>query len=112
MFGFPPPQLQTDAEKHSAVEQNSVWSGSDEVKRSDGSSDSGFKMESGSKWCRRPSDMSDESGRSSSDRKTPSMAHTGSWRRGLSAQVGVTSPRTKAPVTPVCGTLKTHGTGT
>uniref|UniRef100_A0A674A747 Neuron navigator 2 n=1 Tax=Salmo trutta TaxID=8032 RepID=A0A674A747_SALTR len=104
-------QLQTDAEKHSAVEQNSVWSGSDEVKRSDGSSDSGFKMESSSKWCRRPSDMSDESGRSSSDRKTPSMAHTGSWRRGLSAQVGVTSPRTKAPVTPVCGTLKTHGTG-
>ncbi|XP_052330706.1 neuron navigator 2-like isoform X8 [Oncorhynchus keta] len=104
-------QLQTDAEKHSAVEQNSVWSGSDEVKRSDGGSDSGFKMESGSKWCRRPSDMSDESGRSSSDRKTPSMAHTGSWRRGLSAQVGVTSPRTKAPVTPVCGTLKTHGTG-
>uniref|UniRef100_A0A674A472 Neuron navigator 2 n=1 Tax=Salmo trutta TaxID=8032 RepID=A0A674A472_SALTR len=102
---------QTDAEKHSAVEQNSVWSGSDEVKRSDGSSDSGFKMESSSKWCRRPSDMSDESGRSSSDRKTPSMAHTGSWRRGLSAQVGVTSPRTKAPVTPVCGTLKTHGTG-
>uniref|UniRef100_A0A8C7LUH2 Neuron navigator 2b n=1 Tax=Oncorhynchus mykiss TaxID=8022 RepID=A0A8C7LUH2_ONCMY len=102
---------QTDAEKHSAVEQNSVWSGSDEVKRSDGGSDSGFKMESGSKWCRRPSDMSDESGRSSSDRKTPSMAHTGSWRRGLSAQVGVTSPRTKAPVTPVCGTLKTHGTG-
>uniref|UniRef100_A0A8C7LZ05 Neuron navigator 2b n=1 Tax=Oncorhynchus mykiss TaxID=8022 RepID=A0A8C7LZ05_ONCMY len=105
------PSLQTDAEKHSAVEQNSVWSGSDEVKRSDGGSDSGFKMESGSKWCRRPSDMSDESGRSSSDRKTPSMAHTGSWRRGLSAQVGVTSPRTKAPVTPVCGTLKTHGTG-
>uniref|UniRef100_A0A8C7L776 Neuron navigator 2 n=1 Tax=Oncorhynchus kisutch TaxID=8019 RepID=A0A8C7L776_ONCKI len=102
---------QTDAEKHSAVEQNSVWSGSDEVKRSDGGSDSGFKMESGSKWCRRPSDMSDESGRSSSDRKTPSMAHTGSWRRGLSAQVGVTSPRTKVPVTPVCGTLKTHGTG-
>uniref|UniRef100_A0A4W5NQL4 Neuron navigator 2 n=1 Tax=Hucho hucho TaxID=62062 RepID=A0A4W5NQL4_9TELE len=102
---------QTDTEKRSAVEQNSVWSGSDEVKRSDGGSDSGFKMESGSKWCRRPSDMSDESGRSSSDRKTPSMAHTGSWRRGLSAQVGVTSPRTKAPVTPVCGTLKTHGTG-
>ncbi|KAK6319931.1 hypothetical protein J4Q44_G00090380 [Coregonus suidteri] len=104
-------QLQTDAEKHSAVEQNSVWSGSDEVKRSDGGSDSGFKMESGSKWCHHPSDMSDESDRSSSGRKTPSMAHTGSWRRGMSTQVGMTSPRTKAPVTPVCGTLKTHGTG-
>uniref|UniRef100_A0A8C7NJM4 Neuron navigator 2b n=1 Tax=Oncorhynchus mykiss TaxID=8022 RepID=A0A8C7NJM4_ONCMY len=100
--------LQTDAEKHLAIEQNSVWSGSDEVKRSDGVSDNGVKMESGSKYCRHPSDMSD---RSSSGRNTPSVAHTGSWRRGMSAQMGVTSPRTKAPITPGCATLKTHVTG-
>ncbi|XP_041693824.2 neuron navigator 2 isoform X3 [Coregonus clupeaformis] len=104
-------QLQTDAEKHSTAERNSVWSGSDKVKRSDGGSDNGVKMESGSKYCRHPSDMSDESDRSSSGHKTPSMAHTGSWRRGMSAQVGVTSPRTKAPITPGCATLKTHVTG-
>uniref|UniRef100_A0A4W5K910 Neuron navigator 2 n=1 Tax=Hucho hucho TaxID=62062 RepID=A0A4W5K910_9TELE len=97
---------QTDAEKHSAIE----WSGN-EVKRSDGGSDNVVKMESGSKYCRHPSDMSDESDRSSSGRNTPSMAHTGSWRRGMSAQVGVTSPRTKAPITPGCATLKTHVTG-
>uniref|UniRef100_A0A8C7HMN4 Neuron navigator 2 n=1 Tax=Oncorhynchus kisutch TaxID=8019 RepID=A0A8C7HMN4_ONCKI len=102
---------QTDAEKHLAFEQNSVWSGSDEVKRSDGVSDNGVKMESGSKYCRHPSDMSDESDRSSSGRNTPSVAHTGSWRRGMSAQMGVTSPRTKAPITPGCATLKTHVTG-
>uniref|UniRef100_A0A673ZPG4 Neuron navigator 2 n=1 Tax=Salmo trutta TaxID=8032 RepID=A0A673ZPG4_SALTR len=105
------PSLQTDAEKHLAIERNSVWSGSDEVKRSDGGSDNGVKMELGSKYCRHPSDMSDESDRSSSGRNTPSMAHTGSWRRGMSAQVGVTSPRTKAPITPGCATLKTHVSG-
>ncbi|KAL0968574.1 hypothetical protein UPYG_G00268710 [Umbra pygmaea] len=104
-------QLQTDAEKHSVVMQNSVWSGSEEVKRSDGGSDSGVKMESGPKWCRHPSDMSDESDRSSSGRRTPSLAPTGSWRRGMSTQVGVTSPRTKAPPLPGCGSLKTPGTG-
>uniref|UniRef100_A0A8C8GF51 AAA+ ATPase domain-containing protein n=1 Tax=Oncorhynchus tshawytscha TaxID=74940 RepID=A0A8C8GF51_ONCTS len=100
-FGFP--QLQTDAEKHLAIEQNSVWSGSDEVKRSDGVSDNGVKMESGSKYCRNPSDMSDESDRSSSGRNTPSVAHTGSWRRGMSAQMGVTSPRTKTVMSPLTG---------
>uniref|UniRef100_A0A673ZRF0 Neuron navigator 2 n=1 Tax=Salmo trutta TaxID=8032 RepID=A0A673ZRF0_SALTR len=94
---------QTDAEKHLAIERNSVWSGSDEVKRSDGGSDNGVKMELGSKYCRHPSDMSDESDRSSSGRNTPSMAHTGSWRRGMSAQVGVTSPRTKTVMCPPTG---------
>uniref|UniRef100_A0A672H4D7 Neuron navigator 3 n=1 Tax=Salarias fasciatus TaxID=181472 RepID=A0A672H4D7_SALFA len=87
----------TDAEKHSAstaVQQ--AWSG-DEVKRPDGGSDSGVKMEPASKWSRRnPSDISDESDKGGSGRKTPSMSHTGSWRRGMSAQVGVTSPRTKS----------------
>ncbi|XP_047435818.1 neuron navigator 2 isoform X1 [Mugil cephalus] len=87
----------TDAEKHSAstaVQQ--AWSG-DEVKRPDGGSDSGVRMESGSKWSRRnPSDISDESDKGGSGRKTPSVSHTGSWRRGMSTQVGVTSPRTKS----------------
>uniref|UniRef100_A0AAY4EV54 Neuron navigator 3 n=1 Tax=Denticeps clupeoides TaxID=299321 RepID=A0AAY4EV54_9TELE len=83
---------QTDAEKHSATERH--WS-SDEVKRSDGGSDSGVKMEPGSKWRRNPSDMSDESDKSGSGLKTPAISQTGSWRRGMTAQVGVTAPRTK-----------------
>nr|XP_046251075.1 neuron navigator 2 isoform X3 [Scatophagus argus] len=87
----------TDAEKHSAsTAVHQAWSG-DEVKRPDGGSDSGVRMESGSKWSRRnPSDMSDESDKGGSGRKTPSVSHTGSWRRGMSTQVGVTSPRTKS----------------
>lgn len=87
----------TDAEKHSAsTAVHQAWSG-DEVKRPDGGSDSGVRMEPGSKWSRRnPSDISDESDKGGSCRKTPSVSHTGSWRRGMSAQVGVTSPRTKS----------------
>ncbi|XP_041074130.1 neuron navigator 2-like isoform X2 [Polyodon spathula] len=97
-------QPQTDAEKHCAVERNSMWSG-DEVKKSDGGTDSGVKMESGSKWRRNPSDVSDESDKSNSGRKTTVISQTGSWRRGMTAQVGITTPRTKS------STLKTHGTG-
>ncbi|KAJ7424485.1 neuron navigator 2 isoform X1 [Willisornis vidua] len=99
---------QTDAEKHSQVERNSLWSG-DEVKKSDGGSDSGIKMEPGSKWRRNPSDVSDESDKSTSGRKNTVISQTGSWRRGMSAQVGITTPRPKPTTT--SGTLKTPGTG-
>ncbi|NXR88003.1 NAV2 protein, partial [Hypocryptadius cinnamomeus] len=99
---------QTDAEKHSQVERNSLWSG-DEVKKSDGGSDSGIKMEPGSKWRRNPSDVSDESDKSTSGRKNTVISQTGSWRRGMSAQVGITTPRPKLSTT--SGMLKTPGTG-
>ncbi|XP_059203361.1 neuron navigator 2 isoform X2 [Centropristis striata] len=102
----------TDAEKHSAsTAVHQAWSG-DEVKRPDGGSDSGVRMETGSKWSRRnPSDISDESDKGGSGRKTPSVSHTGSWRRGMSTQVGVTSPRTKSTSSTgstSSGGLKTH----
>ncbi|XP_074521805.1 neuron navigator 2 isoform X10 [Halichoeres trimaculatus] len=105
----------TDAEKHSAsTAVHQAWSG-DEVKRPDGGSDSGVRMEPGSKWGRRnPSDISDESDKGGSGRKTPSVSHTGSWRRGMSTQVGVTSPRTKSSSsTGSSGSvgLKTHSSG-
>ncbi|CAK6449277.1 unnamed protein product [Pipistrellus nathusii] len=100
--------VQTDSEKHSQVERNSLWS-SDDVKKSDGGSDSGIKMEPGSKWRRNPSDVSDESDKSTSGKKNPVISQTGSWRRGMTAQVGITMPRTK-PAAPT-GVLKTPGTG-
>ncbi|XP_075402090.1 neuron navigator 2 isoform X3 [Tenrec ecaudatus] len=101
--------VQTDTEKHSQVERTSLWSG-DEIKKSDGGSDSGVRMEPGAKWRRNPSDVSDESDKSASGRKTTVVSQTGSWRRGMTAaQVGVTMPRTK-PAAPA-GTLKTPGTG-
>ncbi|XP_052317906.1 neuron navigator 2-like isoform X3 [Oncorhynchus keta] len=103
----------TDAEKHSASTNPSpAWSG-DEVRRLDGLSDSGVsRMDQGSKWTRRnPSDLSDESDKVASQRKTPSMTHTGSWRKGMSAQVGVTNPRTKATGMSGSTAIKTHSTG-
>ncbi|XP_008588560.1 PREDICTED: neuron navigator 2 [Galeopterus variegatus] len=66
-------------------------------------------MEPGSKWRRNPSDVSDESDKSTSGKKNSVISQTGSWRRGMTAQVGITMPRTK-PSAPA-GTLKTPGTG-
>ncbi|KAJ8272324.1 hypothetical protein COCON_G00111830 [Conger conger] len=103
-------QHQTDAEKHSAVDRSVTWS-SDEVRRSDGGSDSGVRMEPGSKWRRNPSDMSDESDKSPCGRPGPAISQTGSWRRGMTAQVGITSPRTKTTAPPGSTAVKTHGTG-
>ncbi len=69
-------------------------------------------LEAGLKWRRNPSDVSEESDKSSSGRKTAPITQTGSWRRGMSAQVGVTSPRTKSTtVTTGTGIIKTQGTG-
>uniref|UniRef100_A0A9J7ZC24 Neuron navigator 2b n=1 Tax=Cyprinus carpio carpio TaxID=630221 RepID=A0A9J7ZC24_CYPCA len=95
--------LQTDAEKHSAVKHNPNWSNSD-LKHSEGSSDGAKKMETTTKWNNRSSDFSDESERSLMGRKTPTISQTGSWRRGMTAQVGVTSPRTKATTPTNCKT--------
>ncbi|XP_040183846.1 neuron navigator 2 isoform X3 [Rana temporaria] len=97
---------QTDAEKHLHIDRNALWPG-DDRKKSDGGSDSGVKMESGCKWRKTPSDISDESDKSTSGRKNTVISQTGSWRRGMTAQVGITTPRTKPS-----GTLKTPGTGT
>uniref|UniRef100_A0A8C1VR90 Neuron navigator 2b n=1 Tax=Cyprinus carpio TaxID=7962 RepID=A0A8C1VR90_CYPCA len=103
-------QLQTDAEKHSAVKHNPNWSNSD-LKHSESSSDGAKKMETTTKWNNRSSDFSDESERSLMGRKTPTISQTGSWRRGMTAQLGVTSPRTKATTPTNCSSLKTHGNG-
>ncbi|XP_077066636.1 neuron navigator 2 isoform X2 [Siphateles boraxobius] len=100
-------QLQTDAEKHSAVKHNPNWSNND-LKHSEGCSKGSIKMETTTKWNHRSSDFSDESERSLMGRKTPTISQTGSWRRGMTAQVGVTSPRTKATSTTNCSSLKAH----
>ncbi|XP_052458599.1 neuron navigator 2-like isoform X2 [Carassius gibelio] len=104
-------QPQTDAEKHSAGEHNTAWS-SDEVRKADGGLDCDIKLEAGLKWRRTPSDVSEESDKSTSGRKTAPISQTGSWRRGMSAQVGVTVPQTKS-TTVITGTgmIKTQGTG-
>ncbi|XP_052417193.1 neuron navigator 2 isoform X6 [Carassius gibelio] len=105
-------QPQTDAEKHSATERNSARSSDEGKMKSDGGLDCGIKMEAALKWRRNPSDVSEESDKSSSGRKTAPITQTGSWRRGMSAQVGVTEPRAKSTtVTTGTGMIKTQGTG-
>ncbi|XP_053369108.1 neuron navigator 2 isoform X4 [Clarias gariepinus] len=102
-------QPQTDAEKHSVVERNSSWS-CDEVRKSDCGSDSGVKMESGSKWRQNTSDVPDELDKGGPGKRGGAISQTGSWRRGMSAQVGVTTPRTKnTTVTSGPGVMKSHG---
>uniref|UniRef100_A0A3Q2Q1J6 Neuron navigator 3 n=1 Tax=Fundulus heteroclitus TaxID=8078 RepID=A0A3Q2Q1J6_FUNHE len=86
----------TDAEKHSAsTAVHQAWAG-DEAKRPEGGPDAGGRMDAGSKWSRRNCDASDESDKGCSGRKTTSVSNTGSWRRGMTTQVGITSPRTKS----------------
>lgn len=104
----------TDAEKHSACTTvHQAWAG-DDVKRPESGPDSGVRMDAGSKWSRRNCDVSDESDKGCSGRKTPSVSNTGSWRRGMTTQVGVTSPRTKSTSSTgstVSVGLKSHGSG-
>nr|XP_055048989.1 neuron navigator 2 isoform X2 [Misgurnus anguillicaudatus] len=101
-------QLPTDAKKHSAVKQTSDWS-IDNLKRSEGGSDSDIKMETTTKWNHRTSDFSDESERSLTGRKTPIISQTGSWRRGMTTQMAINSQRTKATTPNNCSSLKSHG---
>lgn len=105
---FFPDQLQTDAEKRSAIGCNSIWN--DDLRRPDGCSDPGIEMETSSKWCN-PSDFSDESERSLTGRKAHGISQTGSWRRGMGAQLGITCPRTKTLNATNCSPLKIHSNG-
>ncbi|XP_047219976.1 neuron navigator 2 isoform X1 [Girardinichthys multiradiatus] len=104
----------TDAEKHSAsTTVHQAWTG-DEVKKPEGGPEGGVRMDTGSKCSRRNCDVSDESDKGCSGRRTPSVSNTGSWRRGMTTQVGVTSPRTKSTSSTgstVSVGLKSHGSG-
>lgn len=66
-------------------------------------------MEPGSKWRRNPSDVSDALTKHVRQEEPRHLTDWLSWRRGMTAQVGITMPRTK-PAAPT-GTLKTPGTG-
>ncbi|XP_051548622.1 neuron navigator 2-like isoform X1 [Myxocyprinus asiaticus] len=98
-------QLQTDAEKHSAVKNNP----NNDLKHSEGGPDSSIKMDTSSKWIHRSLDLPDESEQCFTGRKMPTISQTGSWRRGMTVQVGVTSPRTKTTIPTNCSSLKSHG---
>ncbi|XP_062856888.1 neuron navigator 3 isoform X2 [Trichomycterus rosablanca] len=94
-------QLQTDAEKRSAIERS--WT-SEDLHRPD------VGMETGLKWCS-PAEFSDETERSMTGRKMHAVSQTGSLRRGMSAQVAIASPRTKTTTSTNCKSLKVHSNG-
>ncbi|XP_040199878.1 neuron navigator 3 isoform X5 [Rana temporaria] len=90
--------LKTDAEKRSLTGIES-WS-NEELKKQDDEYDLG--TESG-KWKGHSSGLSEDSDKGS--QKSHSISQTGSWRRGMTAQIGTTSSRHKSGNS----TLKTPG---
>uniref|UniRef100_A0A4W3IXW0 Neuron navigator 3 n=1 Tax=Callorhinchus milii TaxID=7868 RepID=A0A4W3IXW0_CALMI len=93
----------TSAEKHSVTENETAWNSGEELRRAEEGLDT-LKMESTDKWKRNPSDLSDDSEKGGQKSSLP-LSQTGSWRRGMTAQVGVTSSRNKTRTS----TLKTFG---
>ncbi|KAM9312936.1 neuron navigator 3 isoform 2-T2 [Gastrophryne carolinensis] len=89
-------QLKTDAEKRSGLEP---WSNED-LKKQDDEYD--ISMDSG-KWKGLSSGLSEDSDKGG--QKSLSISQTGSWRRGMTAQIGTTSSRHKSG----SSSLKTPG---
>ncbi|TRZ26929.1 hypothetical protein HGM15179_000170, partial [Zosterops borbonicus] len=94
-------QLKTDSEKRS-VTDSETWGSTEELKKPeedfDGSTDSSGK------WKGLTSGLSEESEKGG-QKTSLSVSQTGSWRRGMSAQVGATQSRNKAGTS----ALKTPG---
>ncbi|KAJ8405313.1 hypothetical protein AAFF_G00323040 [Aldrovandia affinis] len=94
------PQPKTDAQQRSGHEVCG-WDGAEDLKKGDEGPDG--VMDSSSKWKPSPSSSSSSPGQYEDPDRT--RQGTGSWRRGMTAQVGITPPRTKG----AAGTLKTAG---
>uniref|UniRef100_A0A4W5L702 Neuron navigator 3 n=1 Tax=Hucho hucho TaxID=62062 RepID=A0A4W5L702_9TELE len=98
---------QADTHQHVEQEVSSSWAGAEDLKKVDEELD--VSMELGSKW--KPSSSSSASSPAGQCGEDPGqktglpMSQTGSWRRGMTAQVGITPPRTKG----TSATLKTTG---
>lgn len=89
-------QSNKDTHRH-AEQDGSSWAGAEDLKKVDEEMEPG--MDPSSKW--KTSGQGEDAGQKSG---LP-MSQTGSWRRGMSAQVGITPPRTKGTST----SLKTPG---
>ncbi|OXB69025.1 hypothetical protein ASZ78_012853 [Callipepla squamata] len=92
-------QLKTDLEKRS-VTDSETWGSTEELKKPEEDFDS--NVDSSGKWKGLPSGLSEESEKGG--QKAP-LSQTGSWRRGMTTQVGATQSRHKAGTS----ALKTPG---
>ncbi|XP_073802702.1 neuron navigator 3 isoform X33 [Danio rerio] len=94
---------QSNKETHRHIEQDaSSWAGAEDLKKVDEEMEPG--MDPSCKW-KTSSPSSSCQGEDISQKTGLPMSQTGSWRRGMSAQVGITPPRTKGTST----SLKTPG---
>ncbi|KAI1238970.1 Neuron navigator 3, partial [Lamprotornis superbus] len=94
-------QLKTDSEKRS-VTDSETWGSTEELKKPEEDFDS--SIDSSGKWKGLPSGLSEESDKGG-QKTSLSVSQTGSWRRGMTAQVGATQSRHKAGTS----ALKTPG---
>ncbi|XP_030069878.1 neuron navigator 3 isoform X2 [Microcaecilia unicolor] len=94
-------QLKTDSEKRSATDIEN-WGGVEETKKFEEELDS--MADTGGKW-KALSSGSSEDVEKGGQKMSLSVSQTGSWRRGMTAQVGTAPPRQKSGTT----TLKTPG---
>uniref|UniRef100_A0A8C3NIK7 Neuron navigator 3 n=1 Tax=Geospiza parvula TaxID=87175 RepID=A0A8C3NIK7_GEOPR len=93
--------LKTDSEKRS-VTDSETWGSTEELKKPEEDFDS--SVDSSGKWKGLPSGLSEESEKGG-QKTSLSVSQTGSWRRGMTAQVGTTQSRHKAGTS----ALKTPG---
>ncbi|XP_065415580.1 neuron navigator 3 isoform X20 [Chrysemys picta bellii] len=94
-------QLKTDSEKRSVTDSEN-WGSTEELKKPEEDFDS--NVDSSGKWKGLPSGLSEDSEKGG-QKASLSVSQTGSWRRGMTAQVGTTSSRHKAGTS----ALKTPG---
>ncbi|KAM9578070.1 neuron navigator 3 isoform 10-T11 [Guaruba guarouba] len=94
-------QLKTDSEKRS-VTDSETWGSTEELKKPEEDFDS--SVDSSGKWKGLPSGLSEESEKGG-QKASFSVSQTGSWRRGMTAQVGTTQSRQKTGTS----ALKTPG---
>ncbi|XP_077194998.1 neuron navigator 3 isoform X7 [Paroedura picta] len=94
-------QLKTDSEKR-LVTDGELWGSNEELKKPEEDFDS--NTDSGSKWKSHSSGILEESEKGG-QKTALSVSQTGSWRRGMTAQVGAAPSRHKAGA----GALKTPG---
>lgn len=96
--------------KHAEPEVSSSWAGAQDLKKVEEELDTSMDPSSGSARWKSSSSSSqaqcqyEETGQKAA--ALAQMSQTGSWRRGMTAQVGITPPRSKGS----SAALKTTGT--
>uniref|UniRef100_A0A3B1J2R7 Neuron navigator 3 n=1 Tax=Astyanax mexicanus TaxID=7994 RepID=A0A3B1J2R7_ASTMX len=93
---------QSHKDRYCDQNDGSSWGGAEELKKVEEEMEA---MDSSSRWKTSSSAQGEEAGQKGASHT--SMGHTGSWRRGMSAQAGITPPRTKGTTPNIKSTGKT-----